>query len=372
MKKRDYYELLGVGKSASPEEIKRAFRQLARKWHPDVNPGNKEAEERFKEINEAFQVLSDPQKKAQYDQFGHSAFRPEDFAGFRDFRFEDLFRDFGFGDIFDVFSGFGGGGRRSRVREGADLRYDLEISLEEAFSGIATKIEVPHMAECPACKGTGAKPGFLKDCNACNGTGEVRKVHRTPIGHIASITTCSKCGGRGKFAEKRCDSCRGEGRVRKIRKIEIKIPKGVEEGQYLRIAGEGEPGENGGQPGDLYVVVGVKEHGIFDRHEADLFCKTTIDLGTAMLGGEIEIPTITGKARLKIPKGTQSHTVFRLKGQGMPYLNSGRRGDQLVRVEIQIPERLSKKQEGLLKEFLSERKAETRKGFFEKMKEYFG
>ncbi len=366
MKKRDYYEILGVNKNASPEDIKRAFRQLARKWHPDVNPGNKEAEEKFKEINEAFQVLSDPQKKAQYDQFGHSAFRPEDFAGFRDFHFEDLFRDFGFGDIFDVFSGFSGGGRRSRVREGADLRYDLEISLGEAFNGVATKIEVPHLAECPACKGTGAKPGFLKDCHDCNGTGEIRRVHRSPIGQIMNITECRKCGGRGKFAEKPCESCGGEGQVKKVKMIEVKIPRGVDDGQYLRIAGEGEPGENGGQPGDLYVVVGVKEHGVFDRHEADLFCKTTIDLGTAMLGGEIEIPTITGKARLKIPKGTQSHTVFRLKGQGMPYMNSGRKGDQLVKVEVHIPERLSKKQEELLKEFLSERKAETRKGFFEK------
>ncbi len=292
MTKKDYYEILGVSRNASQDEIKKAFKQLARKWHPDVNPGNKEAEEKFKEINEAFQVLNDPQKKTQYDQFGHSAFRQEDFAGFRNFSFNDLFRNFGFDDIFDVFSEFND--RNHRAREGADLRYDMEISLEEAFSGKTTKIEIPHFAECSSCDGTGAKPGFLKTCSACDGSGEIKRVQRNAFIQIVNVMPCNKCNGNGKIITKSCDSCNGKGRVRKTKKIEVKIPKGVDDGQYLRIAGEGEHGGRGGRSGDLYVVINVKGHEIFDRHESDLFCKTTIDLNTAVFGGEIEVTNING------------------------------------------------------------------------------
>jgi len=369
MAKKDYYEVLGVPRTASDEEIKKAFRQLARKYHPDLNPGNKQAEEQFKEINEAFQVLSDPQKKAQYDQFGHAAFRPEDFAGFRTTSFEDLFRDFGFGDIFSVFGG--GQGRRARGPEpGADLRYDMEISFEEAFQGVKKEIEVPHTVECLTCHGTGAKPGTLKTCPKCGGTGPVRNVRRSPFGPMVQISTCPQCGGTGRIAGETCETCRGEGRVRKVAKIEVAVPKGIDDGQYLRVAGEGEAGERGGPPGDLYVVAHVAPHPIFERHGRDLYCRTTIDLATAVLGGEVQVPTMTGKATLKIPAGTQSHSVFRLRGQGMPGLNSDRRGDQLVRVVVHIPEKVTKKQKELIREFSGEKKEETGKGFFEKLKDF--
>jgi molecular chaperone DnaJ len=364
-KKRDYYEILGVSRTASEEDIKRSFKQLARKYHPDLNPGDKAAEEKFKEINEAFQVLNDPEKKSQYDQFGHAAFRPEDLAGFRSSSFEDLFRNFGFGDIFTGF------GRETMAREGADFRYDIEISLEDAYRGLTTKIDVPNFVTCSKCGGTGAKPGYLKDCSACNGTGEIRRVQRSAFGQVVSIGPCGKCGGRGKITTKHCETCNGEGKLRKVKKIEVSVPKGIKNGQYLRVAGEGGLGENGGPPGDLFVVVNVKNHEIFDRHENDLFCKTSIDIGTAILGGEIEVPTITGKARLRIPRGTQSHTVFRLKGQGMPYINSNKFGDQLVKVIVRIPEKISERQEQQLKELLAEKEVETGKGFFEKLREHF-
>lgn len=365
MEKKDYYEILGINKEASQEEIKKAFRQLARKHHPDVNTGSKEAEEKFKEINEAFQILSDPQKRVQYDQFGHNTFRPDDAAGSGDFNFSDIFKDFGFDDLFRILSG-----SRQKSPEGADLRYDLEISLEDAFQGLTQKIDIPYAAFCSSCKGTGAKSGFLKVCTSCNGTGQIRRVQRSIFGQMINIIACNDCEGKGKKVAKSCESCSGSGKVRKTKKIEIKIPRGVEDGQYLMIQGAGEPGEDNLKTGDLYIFISIKEHEIFDRHELDLFCKITIDLGTAIFGGEIEMPTITGKAKVKIPPGTQSHTILRLKGQGMTSLHATKRGDQCVRVIVQIPEKLTKKQEQLFEEFLSEKKVRAQKGFFEKLREY--
>jgi molecular chaperone DnaJ len=369
MPKKDYYQILGVGKDANQEEIKKAFRQLARKYHPDV--AGKESEEKFKEINEAFQVLNDPQKRAQYDQYGSSAFRSEDFSGSRWPSFDELFRDFGFGDIFDVFSGFRERGRAG-PEEGADLRYDLEINLEDAFLGLTEKIDVPGFVACKTCDGTGAKHGSTKECPDCDGRGEVRKLRRSAFAQVVSIAACNRCNGSGQIIEKPCDDCKETGRVHRTKKIEVKIPRGVDDGSYLRVSGQGEAGHNGGSPGDLYVVIHVKRHTIFDRHESDLFCQATISLGQAILGSEIEIPTINGKAKLKIPAGTQSHTVFRLKGQGMPDLHSSRRGDQLVKIVVKIPENLNEKQKSVLRELVGSgaEKVETTKGFFERMREY--
>ena len=369
MPEKDYYKVLGVSKNASQDEIKKAFRQLARKYHPDVNK-DAGAEDKFKEINEAFQVLGNPEKKAQYDQFGTSAFSQEDLRGFRNqkFNFNDLFRDFGFGDIFDIFNH--GTREYGDYEEGADLRYDLKITLEDAFKGLSTKIEIPCFVKCSACKGTGAKQGFLKECPDCEGRGEIRRIQRNMFTNIIKVMPCMKCHGTGKIATKLCEICNGEGKIKKIKKIEIKIPRGIDDGQYLRIAGEGELGKNGGLPGDLYIVVNIKEHKIFERREYDLFCNATIDLGTAILGGEIKIPTIDGKAKLKIPPGTQSHTIFKLKGQGMPVLHSKQRGDQLVKVIVDIPKKISKKQEQLLKQFISYREIKTTRGFFDRLKEH--
>ena len=366
MAKKDYYELLGLSKNASQDEIKKAFRNLAKKYHPDINK-DKNAEEKFKEINEAFQVLSDSQKRSQYDQFGHAAFRPEDSQGFRDFNFEDLFRNFGFEDIFEGFSGFEG---KSRKRKGQDMRYDLEISLEEAFNGLAKKIEVENFVKCEKCNGTGSKHGHTKKCDECDGKGEVRRIQRIAFAQIVNIVTCRKCHGEGIISTKDCDNCDGEGKVAKLKKIEIKIPGGIENEQYLRIHEEGYLSEHN-IPGDLYVVVHIKDHEIFERNKENLYCKSIIDLGTAIFGGEIEVPTITGKAKLKIPSGTQSHTIFRLKGQGMHHLDSNKRGDQLVNVIVEIPEKLSNKQRESLKQAFHEHKVETKKGFFEKFKEIF-
>jgi molecular chaperone DnaJ len=366
MPKRDYYEILGIPRNASQEEIKRAFRHLARKYHPDVNPGDKEAEEKFKEINEASEVLKDPEKRSAYDQFGEAGlegFRPEGFPSF-----DELFKDFGFGDIFDIFSDFR---ERARYQRGVDLKYEMEIALEDAFNGITTKIEIPRFERCSMCNGSGAKPGTsLRECPKCGGTGEIRIVRRTAFMQTMKITPCNKCNGEGKIIETPCKNCNGTGRERKTRIVEVKVPAGVEDGQYLRLAGQGEAGLNGGPPGDLYVVINVREHPIFERHGDDLFCKTTIDLKTAILGGEIEIPTLTSKAKLKIPPGTQSHTVFRLPGEGMPRLRAHGRGDQLVRVVVEIPSKLTRRQEEIIKEFVKEvGKPKTTRGFFERLRE---
>lgn len=377
MPEKDYYKILGVDRDASGEEIKRAFRHLARKWHPDVNPGNKEAEEKFKEINEAFEVLKDPEKRNAYDQFGEAGvegagFRPGS-QGFPSF--DDLFRNFGFGDIFDVFSGRSERRGSPGPEQGADLKYDLKITLEDAFRGLETEIEVPRFEKCSACGGTGAKQGTSpKKCPKCGGTGEIRMVRRNLFMQTINIAPCDGCGGKGVIIENPCRKCRGTGRERKKRKVSVKIPPGVEEGQFLRLGGEGEAGSMGGPSGDLYVVITIKEHDVFERHGKDLFCKTSVSLPIAILGGEIEVPTMKGRAKIKIPSGTQSHTVFRLKGEGMPGLHERGRGDQMVKVVVEIPEKLGRDQKRLMEEYARSlgKKTRTGKGFFERFREHKG
>ena len=294
-------------------------------------------------------------------------------AGFGSF--DDLFRDFGFGDIFDVFSGLGGGARRSRrgPAPGADLKYDLEIGLPETLNGLKTTIEVPRYEKCGTCGGSGAKPGSKeRQCTKCDGTGEVRVVRRMGFMQSIAIAPCDRCGGRGTIMEEKCKTCGGSGREKKTRKIEVSIPAGVEDGQYLRLARQGEAGANNGPPGDLYIVIGVREHPVFERHGRDIFCKSTIDLPTAIMGGSVRVPTLTGDATLKIPAGTQSHTVFRMKGQGVPSIGSSRRGDQLVKVVVKIPEKASGEQKEILQRLcrsMGKETVETSKGFFEKLRE---
>ncbi len=364
---------MGVGRGASEDEIKRAYRQLARKYHPDVNSGSKEAEEKFKEINEAYEVLKDPQKKAQYDQLGFvGEGAPGGFSGFGGFgNFEDLFSDFGFGDISGVFSGFGGR-QRSGPQQGADLRYDLEITLEEAFTGTKTSVDVPRYETCRTCGGSGAKPGTSrKKCPKCGGTGQIRDVRRAGYSQFVSIRACGSCNGEGEVVEKPCEACKGAGRELRTRKVEISVPPGVHDGSHLRLAGEGEAGSKGGRPGDLYVVIDIAPHLVFDRHEDDLYCKLSIDLGTALLGGEVSVPTIRGSAKITIPPGTQSHTVFRMAGQGMPNLRTRRRGDQLVKVVVDIPKSLTSEQRKLAEQLFkgAAKEQKVQKGFFEKLRE---
>ncbi|MEM0465301.1 MAG: molecular chaperone DnaJ [Candidatus Pacearchaeota archaeon] len=352
MSGKDYYKILGVSKDASQEDIKKAFRQLARKYHPDVNQGNKEAEEKFKEINEAFQVLSNPEKRAQYDQYGSSIFSADDIRDFRNqsFSFDDLFSDFGFGDIFDIFNN-----RRKKAedyREGSDLKFDLEITLEESFFGVKKTIEVPIYEICRKCKGFGAEEKDLKDCDKCNGTGEIRISRKQGFTHFVSITQCNKCKGRGKIFLRYCDLCKGKGEVEKIQKLDIKIPRGINNGQYLRIEGKGEPGKNA-PPGDLYIVIHLKKHDKFKREEENLFLDKKIDLIIAIFGGEIEIRGIDNKKiKIKIPPGTQSHTHFRIEGQGMPFINSKERGDLFLRIIVEIP-KLNKDKEKIFRKLLS-------------------
>ncbi len=376
---KDYYDVLGVSRDASQEDIKKAFRKLARKYHPDVNEDKKAAEEKFKEINEAFEVLKDPQRRATYDQYGEAGLEGMGFdprragAGFGSF--DDLFRDFGFGDIFDVFTGLGGGRRRGRrgPAPGADLKYELEIDLADTLKGVKRKIEVPRHEKCSVCRGSGGKPGTdQRQCTKCDGTGEVRVVRRMGFMQTVNISQCDRCSGRGTVFEEKCGNCAGTGREKVNRKIDVDIPAGVDDGQYLRLEGQGEVGENGGASGDLYVVISVRAHPVFERHERDIFCKTVINLATAIMGGDVEVPTLTGKAKLRIPSGTQSHTVFRMRGQGIPKIHGGSRGDQLVKVVVNIPDKVSGEQKEILNDLcrsMGRDKPATEKGFFERLKE---
>jgi molecular chaperone DnaJ len=358
--KRDYYDVLGVSRDASKAEIKKAYRKLALKYHPDRNK-DPEASKKFKEISEAYAVLSDKEKRAQYDRFGHAGvhgrWTAEDIFG--GINFEDLLRSFGigggfggFGSIFDFFTG----GTRGRVRRrsGIDLRYDLEITLQEAASGIEKEISFPRREVCPHCQGSGAEPGSdVKHCPTCRGSGEQRQVERSAFGQVIRITTCPTCGGRGQIAEKRCSECKGRRTVKQERQIRVKIPPGVESGSMLRLAGQG-ASEGGEQPGDLYVAIYVRPDSTFKRMGDDILIEVSITMTQATLGAEIEVPTLNQKAKIKIPAGTQPDTVLRLKGQGMPRSRGRGKGDQLVRISITIPTKLSRHQRELLEELSKE------------------
>jgi molecular chaperone DnaJ len=372
MSKRDYYEILSIGKDANQQEIKRAYRRLAKKYHPDVNK-SPEAEGKFKELSEAYEVLIDPDKRANYDRFGHAGaesifgrngFKWSDFTHFSDI--EDLFnRDFFGRDIFDVFfrGGFGGGSRRGPVR-GNDLRYDLNISLEEAASGLDTEIHVPKTDKCPGCNGTGAtSPEDIKTCIHCNGTGQEKSERRTPFGQFVSITTCSRCHGEGRIIEKPCKGCNGAGKVRRMRNISFRVPPGVDTGSRMRIAGQGDSGIRGGPPGDLYVIIHVLPHEFFHRDGDDLYCEIPITFSQAALGAEMEVPTLTSKAKVKIPARTQTDKIFRLKNQGMPLLHGNGRGDQMVKVRVVTPMKLDGRQRELFEELSEIEKKKDSEGF---------
>lgn len=373
--KRDYYEILGVSRDADETELKKAYRKLAKQYHPDMNPNDKDAEAKFKEINEAYAVLSDPQKRKQYDMYGHSGLDGTGFDGFSGFGGFD----FGFEDIFDTFFGgspFGRSTRRkSGPRRGNDLKYSLEISFLEAAFGVTKEINVTRMQLCHVCGGSGSKPGTKPEtCRHCNGTGQIRHVQATPFGQMVNMRTCEVCRGEGTIITNPCDECRGNGRVQKISKISINVPAGIDNGQTISLRGEGEPGMMGGPPGDLYVSIRVKPHPLFKREGYDVICEIPITFTQAALGAELEIPTLEGTIKYNIPEGTQTGTVFRLKNKGIKHLRSNAKGDQLVRVNVEVPTKLSAKQKELLKQFAEisgDEVFQQRKSFFDKMKDLF-
>ncbi|ADO76801.1 molecular chaperone DnaJ [Halanaerobium praevalens] len=348
MAKHDYYELLGVDRDADQKEIKRAYRKLAKKYHPDMNQ-DKDTSDKFKEISEAYEILSDPDKRARYDQYGHSGINDQDF------NFDD-FAQGGFGGLDDLFNmfGFGGrsGGRRNGPRRGADLQYRLKISFEEAAFGGKKEIKIPREEKCDQCDGSGAEPGTdVKTCPECNGQGQVRTSQQTPFGQFTQSRVCPQCGGDGKIVEEACHKCNGAGKVRKQRKLTVNIPAGVDTGTRLRMSGEGQAGEKGGPAGDLYIVIDVQDHKIFDRKGDDLYCEVPINFVQATLGDKIKVPTLEGKVQFDIPEGTQPGTTFRLKNKGISHVNGYGRGDQYIKAKVMIPKDLNKKQKELLEEF---------------------
>ena len=354
MAKRDYYEVLGVSKNATKDEIKKAYRKLSKQYHPDINKAP-DAAEKFKEIKEAYEVLSDDEKRARYDRFGHAdpneafgggGFRGGgfDFGGFSGFG--------GFEDIFETF--FGGGPRRqaSGPRKGADVEYMMTLTFEEAAFGKETEIEVPREETCETCHGSGAKPGTSpQPCSRCGGSGQITSEQATPFGRIINRRTCPTCGGTGRYIPEKCPTCGGTGRVKQRKKIHVKIPAGVDDGQQLRVAGQGEPGVNGGPPGDWYIIFRVEPHEFFERDGLDIYCEVPLSFAQAALGDEIEVPTLYGDVKLKIPAGTQTGTRFRLRGKGVPNVRGYGQGDQHVIVRVVTPTKLTEKQKQLLREF---------------------
>jgi molecular chaperone DnaJ len=364
--KRDYYEVLGCARSATAQELKSAFRKVALQYHPDRNPGNPEAEEKFKEASEAYEVLSDPERRARYDRFGHAE---DPFAGagpgFHGVNLNDILGDL-FGEMF-------GGGRRGRTsNRGADLRFNLEIAFEEAAFGCRPKVPIPRPKPCETCKGSGSKSGAApRVCGTCGGSGELRFTQ----GFFAVSRPCSECSGTGSVIPDPCRTCRGSGKVAGEEVLEVNIPAGVDNGTRVRLAGMGEPGDRGGPPGDLYVTVIVREHPIFQREDNEVFCEVPISFTQAALGAKIDVPTLDGKVKMTIPAGTQSGKVFRLKGKGIPHLHSQQRGDQHVRVVVETPTQLTAKQRELLEKFAEASGEDTHphsKTFFDKVRELFG
>jgi molecular chaperone DnaJ len=368
MAKRDYYEVLGVNRDAPEEDLKKSYRRLAMKWHPDRNPENPRAEEHFKEAKEAYEVLSDPHKRAAYDQFGHAGVDPATAGGAGAGGFGDIFSDI-FGEIFG-----GGRGGRSTVFRGADLRYNLEISLEQAAHGFDTKIRIPAMSGCDTCKGTGARPGTAPTtCPSCRGAGQVRISQ----GPFSIAQTCPRCHGSGSIIPHPCSACAGSGRVKLQKTLSVKIPAGVDEGDRVRLSGEGEPGVNGGPAGDLYVQVHIKPHPVFTRDHDDLHCEMPVSITTAALGGEISIPTLDGSAKIRVPAETQSGKVFRMRAKGIKGVRSQGPGDLFCHVVVETPVQLTSRQRELLREFEalsqqdSARHNPRAKGWFDKVKEFF-
>jgi molecular chaperone DnaJ len=372
--KRDYYEVLGVARGAADDDLKKAYRRLAIQLHPDRNPGNKQAEERFKEVNEAYQVLSDPERRSQYERFGHSAFQgPQGQGPFGGFDFSQGFEEV-FSDIFGDFFGTGRGRARSRSRRGDDLRYDLEVEFEEAARGTEKVVRFQRLTLCESCNGTRARGGSTgaRQCPNCRGSGQVR----TQQGFFSISTTCSQCRGEGTIISDPCPKCQGQGRLRKQESLSVRIPPGVDNGSRLKLRGEGEAGYGGGTPGDLYVIIHVKEHSLFVRQENHIVIEVPISFPQAALGCDIEVPTLEGKVNLKVPSGTQSGKVLRLKGKGIIDLHGYGRGDQLIRVVVETPRSLTARQRELLEEFAKlDGKAVNHplsKGFVDQIKKMFG
>lgn len=377
--KRDYYEVLGVQKGASADEIKKAYRKEAKKYHPDLHPGDKAAEAKFKEVNEAYEVLSDSDKKSRYDQFGHAGVDPSFGAGAGGGGFGGGFGDFG--DIFENifgggFGGFGGGGsRRNGPRRGADIRRTVELTFEEAAFGCKKKITLDKMEGCDTCHGSGAKPGTSAEaCSRCGGSGQVTTQTRTPLGYMRNVSVCPECRGEGKIIKEPCTACHGSGQVRRQKTIEVDIPQGIDDGQTMQISGGGEPGMKGGPSGDLLITIRIKRHNIFTRDGFDVHIKMPITFAQAALGATIKVPTINGLVEYDVPEETQTGSVFRLRGQGIPFIRGKGKGDQYVTVEVETPKNLTQKQKELLREFdgtIEEKNYKNRKGFVDMVKEIF-
>lgn len=379
--KRDFYEVLGVEKGASDDEIKKAYRKMAKKYHPDLNPGDKEAEAKFKEVNEAYEVLSDSQKRARYDQFGHAGVDPNFGAGqgggygaggFGGFDFSDM------GDLGDLFGSFFGGGARqsnpNAPRRGSDVTIDLMLSFEEAAKGCVKTVNVPRVTTCDECGGSGARKGTApKTCPDCGGRGQVRVQSRTPFGVMQTQRTCSRCRGTGKIIEQPCPKCSGNGQVRKNHTLEIRVPAGIDDEQALNIRGQGNAGKNGGPAGDLHVVIGVRPHPMFERKGFDVWCEVPITFTQAALGADVTVPTLDGPVTYHVHEGTQPGDVFKLKDRGIQNLNGRGKGHEYVKMTIEVPKNLTEKQKEVLRQFeegATEKNYQKRKSFFEKLKDF--
>ena len=373
--RKDLYEALGLQKGASDEEIKKAYRKLAKKYHADLNPGDKTAEEKMKEVNAAYEILSDPEKKARYDQFGHAGVDPSYGGGGGQY---SGFEDFDLGSIFDSFFGGGMGGgqtRRSGPRKGESIRASVTLTFEEAAFGCQKQITVNRVETCPDCGGSGAKAGTSAEtCPDCHGTGQIKTTQRTILGMMSTSSPCSRCRGTGKIIKDPCPSCRGAGSLRKQRMITVQIPAGIDHGQTISVRGEGNAGQNGGPAGDIFVTVNVTPHEIFKRRGQDVMVELPVTFVQAALGAELEAPSIDGKISYNMPEGTQPDTVFRIRGKGIPNLNGRGRGDQFIKVKIEIPRNLTREQKDILRQFeetAGDAQFGEKKGFFEKMKDLF-